>query len=246
MSKIIVEPKTARLYRDLDTFGKMDPYVTIQCGGDKAKSKTHNGGGKNPSWKDALSIKAKDDTMTLTVWDKDVGKDDFVGSTAIDLNKIQMGGGVLKDWISIYHKGKEAGQVYCEITLTSKSSAHGSYGAMPAGYAPAAYPSAGYAPTAYAPAPAATYYPTAPAPAPAPAPAGYYQSSPGVYAPAPAPAPAYPSAYPTAYPSAYPTAPAPAPAPAYPSTYPTAPAPGTPGTYYQAPPSGHGGYYGYQ
>lgn len=244
--KIIVEAKTARLYRDLDAFGKMDPYVTISCGGTKVKGKTHSGGGKNPSWSDTLSIKTTDDTMTLTVWDEDPGKDDFVGSTAIDISKIQYSGGVLKDWISIYHKGKEAGQVYVEITIAdSKTAAAATYYAAPAP-APAAY-----YPTAPAP---ATYYPSAPAYAPAPT----YTPAP-TYAPATAyaPAPAYPSAYPTAYPTApaptayYPAttapatyypAPAPAPAPAYPATY-TA-YPGTTGTTYQAP--GYGGHYGYQ
>jgi hypothetical protein len=249
MSKIIVEPKTARLYRDTDTFGKMDPYVTVQCGTEKKKTKTHSSGGKNPSWTDALSLKVKDDTMTITVWDEDIGKDDFVGSTALDLNKISSSGG-LKDWITIYHKGKEAGQVYLEITLADKKADYGySYGAP--GYAPTA-PTTYYAPPAPAPAPAPMYYPStsyAPAPAPAPAyPAAYPSAYPSAYpataypataypsytpAPAPAPAPAYP-----AYPS-YTPAPAPAPAPTYPSTY-----PGAPGATYTPPGGSYGGYGG--
>ena len=257
MTKIIIEPKTARLYRDLDAFGKMDPYCTIQCGSEKKKTKTHNGGGKNPTWSDAISIKAMDDTMTLTVWDKDVGKDDYVGSASIDINKITYSGG-LKDWVSIYHKGKEAGQVYVEISVAGSSSSYGhaapGYAAPPTYYAPPApaYPG-GYAsaPGGYAPAPGGY----------APAPGGY-APAPGGYAPAPshgyapAPAPAYPgghySAPAPAYPGGYSQAPAPAPAPGY-GGYSQAPAPapqypgasggypGAPGGHYQAP--GYGGGY---
>lgn len=254
MVKLIVEPKTARLYRDTDTFGKMDPYVTIQCGSEKKKSKTHKSGGKNPSWSDALTVKANDDTLTITVWDEDVGSDDFIGSAAIDVSKIQYGGG-LRDWVSIYHKGKEAGQVYLEITVADKTKSYGTSYATPSYGVPSAPtytpPAPSYAPSAPA-YPAGSYY-AAPVPAPAPAPttysystapAGYYPTSPGVYAPAPAPA--YPTAYPTApapapaYPTTY-TYAAPAPAPAYPSS--TGGYPGAAGSTYQAPPSGGYGHY---
>ena len=30
MSKLVIEVKTARLFRDTETFGKMDPYVTLE------------------------------------------------------------------------------------------------------------------------------------------------------------------------------------------------------------------------
>ena len=212
MSKIVIEVKTARLYRDTDTWSKMDPYVVLMCGGEKKKSKTHNGGGKNPIWNQSLTLKYVDTNMTVQVWDKDTTSDDFVGGGAIDLSAAAVSGG-LKDWVSIQYKGKDAGQVYLEISFTTDKAA-----AMPT-YAPAT-------------APATSYY-AAPAPAPAYAPPGYAPTAPGVYAPAPAPAPAYPTA---AYAAPGYAAPAPgyaAPAPA--PTYAPAPVPG----YAPAPAPGY-------
>ena len=55
---IVIIPKTARLTRDTEMFGSMDPYVKVKYDGQKYKTKVHNGGGKNPSWNDTLSFKA--------------------------------------------------------------------------------------------------------------------------------------------------------------------------------------------
>jgi hypothetical protein len=46
MAKLVIEPKTARLFRDTETFGKMDPYVKFTCGSSSKKTKTHTNGGK--------------------------------------------------------------------------------------------------------------------------------------------------------------------------------------------------------
>ena len=86
-----------------------------------------------------------------------------VGIGTIDVNAILSYGG-LNDWIKIFYKGKEAGEVYCEISVASDSKA-----AFTTSYAPAmpSY-STSYAPT-YAPS-APTYAPTAPPSAPSNAP----------------------------------------------------------------------------
>lgn len=248
MTKLVIEPKTARLYRDLDTFGKMDPYVTITGGDKKRKSKTHNGGGKNPTWNDTLTVKATSDTITITVWDADIGKDDFVGSAVLDVTKMAYAGG-LKDWVTLYHKGKEAGEIYLEISFLDKKAGggYGGYGGsqsyyqapQPSYYAPQApAPAPGYpsAPGGYyqQPAPAAPGYGAPAAPGYGAPPGGYYQSSPGVYAPPQAPPP---QAYP-----AYPQAPSHPPAPGYPGSAPQG-YPSAPGGHYPPPGSGHGGYY---
>ena len=40
----------ARLTRDTDFFSKMDPYVTIFCGGHEQRTSTKNEAGKHPKW----------------------------------------------------------------------------------------------------------------------------------------------------------------------------------------------------
>eukprot|EP00345_Euplotes_harpa_P009808 CAMPEP_0168354706 /NCGR_PEP_ID=MMETSP0213-20121227/24068_1 /TAXON_ID=151035 /ORGANISM="Euplotes harpa, Strain FSP1.4" /LENGTH=164 /DNA_ID=CAMNT_0008366683 /DNA_START=13 /DNA_END=504 /DNA_ORIENTATION=- len=149
MTKLIVEPKTARLFRDTDTFGKMDPYVTLNCGSEKKKTKTHHSGGKNPSWTDCLNIKCTDTTLTITVWDEDVGSDDFVGCGTVDVSSVVASGGY-KDWIKIYHKGKEAGEVYLEITPVSGKTKDAFYSSTMPMYAPAPAPTPTYTTPSYA------------------------------------------------------------------------------------------------
>ena len=40
----------ARLTRDVETFGKQDPYVKITYMGVPVKTRVHENGGKNPVW----------------------------------------------------------------------------------------------------------------------------------------------------------------------------------------------------
>ena len=209
MTKLLIEVQQARLYRDCDTFGKMDPYVVLESGSTKVQTNAHKGGGKNPSWNQTLGINVNTDTVTVTVLDEDPGDDDIVGYGTIDVNTVKASG-TYQDWIRIYHKGVEAGEVYivasvdatATLTTATYATTMPTYTAAPTVYAPA--------PTVYAPAPTyAAYAPApvyaaapgyAPAPvygatyaamptvAPAPAPV-YYSTSPGVYTTVPAPAP---------------------------------------------------------
>ena len=243
MSKLIVEPKTARLFRDTETFGKMDPYVKVQVGSTIKKTKTHSDGGKTPSWTDALTldITGTEDSVTLTVYDEDIGKDDFVGSGVLMLSGL-LKTGSYKDWLSLQYKGKEAGELYVEVTLMAKKSKTASADPYAATYpAGTYYATPAPAPSYYAP-PASTYY-APPAPAPS-----YYAAptaTPGYYA-TPAPAPSYYAApttttgFATAPPAGYtytttPGVYAPAPAPTYPATttytYAAAPTYYPPGSY---------------
>ena len=47
---MILTVRQAQLFRDTETFGKMDPFVVLEYRGQKFKTKTHNSGGKNPQW----------------------------------------------------------------------------------------------------------------------------------------------------------------------------------------------------
>ena len=112
---LILKPTTARLFRDCDTFSKMDPFIKFVLGSTTSKTKTHEGGGKKPNWNDTLTFTvAKDTTLDILVYDEDPASDDLVGSTTVDLAPV-MKSGSYKDWVTIHYKGKEAGQVFIEF-----------------------------------------------------------------------------------------------------------------------------------
>jgi Ca2+-dependent lipid-binding protein len=58
----------------------MDPYVTIKHMGHEFKTKTHSGGGKNPTWNMTFDFRpaGMDTDIEITVWDEDVTTSDFV------------------------------------------------------------------------------------------------------------------------------------------------------------------------
>jgi Ca2+-dependent lipid-binding protein len=44
------------LTRDIETFGKMDPFVQITYNGNTYKTPTHQDGGKAPKWNHTIEI----------------------------------------------------------------------------------------------------------------------------------------------------------------------------------------------
>jgi Ca2+-dependent lipid-binding protein len=110
-----VKVKEARLFRDTETFGKMDPYVILEFREHKFRTKTHESGGKNPKWHDEFELKVNDlrDEMKFTVFDEDPGSDDKVGYGVVKMSALCINHGVT-DWFSIYHNNKPAGQVLFE------------------------------------------------------------------------------------------------------------------------------------
>ena len=72
----------ARLIRDTEIFGKMDPYVLIETRMQRFRTKTMTDAGKEPVWPDEMAkidVKYIGDDMHLAVMDEEVGADDTVG-----------------------------------------------------------------------------------------------------------------------------------------------------------------------
>ena len=82
---LIIKPISAILTKDMDLFGKMDPYVVCIVGQEKKRTKTHQGGGKKPNWTDTLTFSSQSQLMKVQVYDDDFGKDDFVGEGTVNL-----------------------------------------------------------------------------------------------------------------------------------------------------------------
>lgn len=85
--KLSLEVIDARLTRDTEFIGKMDPYVVFKTRDQVFKTKVHNSGGKTPVWNQTFEIDVKyiGDELNLTVFDEDVTTSDTVGSSNMKL-----------------------------------------------------------------------------------------------------------------------------------------------------------------
>ncbi|KAJ9576046.1 hypothetical protein L9F63_007146, partial [Diploptera punctata] len=86
---VLVEGKNL-LPMDIDGFS--DPYAKFRLGNEKYKSKVIYKS-LNPSWLEQFDLHLYDDQsqeLEVTIWDKDRSKDDFMGSTVIISQKIQL------------------------------------------------------------------------------------------------------------------------------------------------------------
>lgn len=115
--KLIVKPLRAELTRDVDTFSKMDPYVQLKLGDKTQRTKSNEGGGKQPSWKDVFEFdKKNEDFLTFDIYDDDPGSDDLVGSGKISLDVIcTLKPKRFADPVKLEYKGKDVGKVYFDI-----------------------------------------------------------------------------------------------------------------------------------
>ena len=72
----------AKLTRDTEFLGKMDPFAKIETRHQVVRTRTINSAGKTPKWEQEFDIDVKyiGDDMTVTVYDEDVTTNDLVGS----------------------------------------------------------------------------------------------------------------------------------------------------------------------
>ena len=161
----------ARLTRDVEVFGKQDPYVKMVYMGTKYKTRFHENAGKNPVWNQTfiLQLGSTGDDIKLEVKDHDTIGATIIGQATIKASSLCVNGGV-RDWFTVDFRGRSAGQILIESKFTPKG---GAIGAMPV-----SYPMPQAVPMQYQPVPG-----------------GYPMPSMG-YPPAGYPQPAYPQAYP--------------------------------------------------
>ncbi|GJP63192.1 hypothetical protein CLOP_g20259 [Closterium sp. NIES-67] len=189
--------------KDKELFTKQDPYVVVEYGSQRFRTKTDKDGGTTPAFNSTFHLQLLPgvEEFSAVIWNDNLGRDDVIGSCRVNFRQA-FSAGVWDMWHPVYTKSqKQRGSLHLIIK------------------APGARAPAGYPPSAYPPAP----YPTAPYPAPAP-----YPTPPNPYPPAPG-YPAQPqSAYPPPSSSAYPPPSSSAPPPSaspYPPPPPTRPPP---------------------
>merc|ERR1712002_1214580 len=73
-----------------ELIGKSDPYVVIEHGGQKFRSKTVKNS-QNPIWEFVIETEIKKDStddIKISVFDEDIGKDDPMGYVFININEL--------------------------------------------------------------------------------------------------------------------------------------------------------------
>ena len=107
---LTIKVREARLTRDTEFMGKMDPYCTIIHGKNKYKTKVAVKGGKSPKWDNEfqLSVESATEEVTLRVWDQDLTTSDAVGFCKIKLGSLIINCGV-NDWFTILFDNSPAG-----------------------------------------------------------------------------------------------------------------------------------------
>ena len=110
LSLTIVE---ARLDRDTEMVGKMDPYVVIHNRFQKVRTVTQEEAGKEPVWNETVDLDVKyiGDDIKIWVMDENVTDSDIVGEASVKLSALCVNGG-LDDWWTITYKGKKAGSLH--------------------------------------------------------------------------------------------------------------------------------------
>ena len=154
---LIIRPVCAKLTRDTETFGKMDPYCVIKLGNQIQRSAVASSAGKFPNWQDALTFrKTNEDMITIAVWDRDdASSDDLVGECTIPLGRLLGNNGRFEDWIELQYKGRKSGDIRIASTFHTDSPATSTTGQpgktpVPQGQAqPYPYPQPGYPQAAY-------------------------------------------------------------------------------------------------
>ncbi len=125
--RVIFKPIEAKLTRDTELVGKMDPYVKAIIGDKKAKGKVCENGGKTPKWNDSFNVKRRFEPVCfIEVIDEDPGKDDIIGVGQIDLSHL-VPKVPSKKWHPIYYKQKQAGEILIEVTFIPRGKSQPKY-----------------------------------------------------------------------------------------------------------------------
>ncbi|XP_073269354.1 uncharacterized protein [Primulina huaijiensis] len=223
---------------------RQDPYVCIEYGSSKFRTRTCKDGGRNPTFQEkfVLSLIEGLREFSVNVWNSNtLTYDDFIGSGKIKLQRVLSSGYDDTAWALQDKRGRHAGEVRLILHYANAykpvTSHLPQYSVTPASQVPlySASPVSSYPPTSVPAPPPSLAYPPNPAvypPPPSPSPSPSYPPNSAVYPPPPAPSQSYPP-IPAVYPPPSYHQP-----PTYPSTYPPGPSPSV-----YPPPSNEPHYY---
>jgi len=94
----------------------MDPFCAIDIGGDKQRTKAHQGGGKKPKFHETLTFTSTSRIMNVAVFDEDVTTNELAGQGTYNLSTAVNNLGMSNnEYIDLHKNGKSAGRVLISI-----------------------------------------------------------------------------------------------------------------------------------
>ncbi|KAK4749951.1 hypothetical protein SAY87_027400 [Trapa incisa] len=195
--------------KDTEWISRQDPYVCLEYGSTKVRTRTCTDGGKNPTFQEKFVFSLIEGLreINIAVWNSNtLSFDDFIGSGKAQLQKVLSQGFDDCAWPLQTKTGRHAGEARLILHYANAIKP----GTSSAPSAPPYFPQSAPHYSAPPPPAASLYAPPPPSAYPAPSPYSAYPPNPAAYPPQPYVPPAQPYAYPPhAYPpsSAYPPPP---------------------------------------
>lgn len=115
--QLVIKPISANLTHDSSVFSKMDCFAKFTIGSNIFTSAPAKNQGKTPTWQDSFNCQTKGEPkMHIEVWDKNTGKDDFIGEVVVEMKEVYQRPQT-NAWYTLMRKGKTSGQimVLCEF-----------------------------------------------------------------------------------------------------------------------------------
>lgn len=105
-----------KLTRDLETFGKQDPYIKITYMGTPYKTRVHENGGKEPVWNQEFTFRigSPSDDILIECKDDDVVGAKMIGRSTVKASAFAINNGVREYFTLTDNYGKSIGQILFE------------------------------------------------------------------------------------------------------------------------------------
>jgi Ca2+-dependent lipid-binding protein len=114
---LIVKPLMAKLARDNEIIGRMDPYIRITVCNNFQDTEICYNGHKTPSWNSKLGFRMGiHDVITFEVWNKNrIRKDSLIGTGATSTNNLLGRHEHINKWIPLSYLNGCAGELLLDL-----------------------------------------------------------------------------------------------------------------------------------
>ena len=109
----------AKLSRDTEYWGKMDPFVVLKYNKEEHKTKEIENAGSTPKWNKSFDIGVKrvTDNIIIEVYDVDVFDNELIGAGIAHVENLCVDK-QKSTWFTVNFKGELAGQILIESEWT--------------------------------------------------------------------------------------------------------------------------------
>lgn len=104
------------MYRDVETFSNMDPYVVIEYNGKTYKTPALQEAGKHPLWNHSFEILMNsNENLKISCFDENIINDTLIAEAPFNTNELSPNNG---HWFKLYFKGTVAAEILIEPKLS--------------------------------------------------------------------------------------------------------------------------------